>query len=385
MTKNSKIPRTISFLSGMGLGAGLMYLADPQRGPARRAMMRQKAAHLAAEERRVMRKGARDLQHRSQGLVARLRAAFRSRAVADEVLAERVLARVGHLSTNPRAVEVSADQGHVTLSGAIYASEAEELLHGVRKVRGVRRLEDRLERHRLGDVVPSLQHPPRVGPRVRRPTPATRLIAGAAGASALMVAIRRRGAAGVGLALLGSGLLLRGLSGRPARPLLGIAATRWPITVQKTIHIAAPLDEVFVFWQSFDNFPQFMKYVREVELLGDGLSRWVLEGPGGVTISWTAETTAVVPGELISWRTVAGSSVEHEGSVRFERAGEAATRLSVRMSYQPPAGALGHVLARILSTDPKQAMDEDLIRLKSLLEQGKTRVEGRPVTLDELR
>jgi len=42
------------------------------------------------------------------------------------------------------------------------------------------------------------------------------------------------------------------------------------------------------------------------------------------------------------------------------------------MSYLPLAGVTGHSVAQLFGVDPRQAMHEDLIRLKTLLEEGKT-------------
>lgn len=70
--------------------------------------------------------------------------------------------------------------------------------------------------------------------------------------------------------------------------------------------------------------------------------------------------------------------------IRFHPAPDGGTRLDVRISYQRPAGAVGHVIARLLGSDPKRAVADDLARLKSLLEQGKTSVRGETVTRDAL-
>ena len=43
----------------------------------------------------------------------------------------------------------------------------------------------------------------------------------------------------------------------------------------------------------------------------------------------------------------------------------------MRLSYNPPAGAVGHAIAKAFGADPKSEMDEDLLRMKSLLETGK--------------
>ena len=43
----------------------------------------------------------------------------------------------------------------------------------------------------------------------------------------------------------------------------------------------------------------------------------------------------------------------------------------MRLSYNPPAGAVGHAIAKAFGADPKSEMDQDLLRMKSLLETGK--------------
>ncbi|HEY5572413.1 MAG TPA: hypothetical protein VIK64_05285, partial [Anaerolineales bacterium] len=60
------------------------------------------------------------------------------------------------------------------------------------------------------------------------------------------------------------------------------------------------------------------------------------------------------------------------------------TRVTVRMSYTPPAGAVGHAVASLFGVDPKKAMDDDLVRMKSLIEEGKTTAEGKQVKKEEV-
>jgi uncharacterized membrane protein len=56
--------------------------------------------------------------------------------------------------------------------------------------------------------------------------------------------------------------------------------------------------------------------------------------------------------------------------IQFERV-NGGTRLDVEMSYTPPAGVLGHVVAKLFGADPKSELDEDLLRMKTFLETGK--------------
>ena len=97
-------------------------------------------------------------------------------------------------------------------------------------------------------------------------------------------------------------LCLRATTNRDLPSLLGFGERG--ITVQKTIHVAAPVEQVFAFWTDYQNFPRFMHNVREVRPVSENRSHWVVAGPAGVPVQWTAEVTRVVPGALIEWCSV---------------------------------------------------------------------------------
>jgi uncharacterized membrane protein len=104
-----------------------------------------------------------------------------------------------------------------------------------------------------------------------------------------------------------------------------------------------------------------------VQDLGGGRSHWVVSGPGGVPIEWDSVLTEQVPGESIAWRSRPGSMLENAGAVRFTPDG-AGTRVDLRFCYNPPAGSAGQVVAELLGADPRAKLNEDLGRLKALLE-----------------
>jgi uncharacterized membrane protein len=131
--------------------------------------------------------------------------------------------------------------------------------------------------------------------------------------------------------------------------------------------VAVPPDVAFAFWDSYDNFPLFMSNVREIEDLGDGRSRWRVSGPGGLPITWEAVVIQRIAGELIAWRSVPGSMLENAGVVRFTPDNHG-TRIDLRFCYQPPAGGAGHAVAELLGADPRAKLNEDLGRLKMVLE-----------------
>jgi uncharacterized membrane protein len=95
------------------------------------------------------------------------------------------------------------------------------------------------------------------------------------------------------------------------------------------------------------------------------------KGPAGTRIEWDAEIINEHSNELIAWRSLPGSDVDHAGSVRFEPAtGERGTTVKVEMRYEPPAGMLGATVARLLGQSPGKQVKIDLLRFKQLMETG---------------
>jgi uncharacterized membrane protein len=195
---------------------------------------------------------------------------------------------------------------------------------------------------------------------------------GGVGGAALIRGLRSGGAFGGLLATLGAGLLTRATTNLPTRRLVGLDGGEGTIRVQKTLNVSVPIEQVWALWSNFENFPRFMRHLREVRRLDERRSQWIAAGPAGISVEWNAETTEWLPREKIAWRSVAGSRVTTSGVVRFRRAGDQVTEIDVRLSYTPPAGALGHAVATLFGVDPKHSMDEDMVRLKSLLEDGST-------------
>jgi hypothetical protein len=108
----------------------------------------------------------------------------------------------------------------------------------------------------------------------------------------------------------------------------------------------------------------------------------VAKGPAGQPAEWDAIITKMEPNRVLSWESLPDSQVYNAGRVRFVDV-DGGTRVDVFLSYSPPGGMVGHAVASLLGTNPKQAMNEDLLRLKSLIEKGRTTTEGEQVTHDQ--
>ena len=283
---------TKTFIGGVTVGAGLVYLLDPERGQIRRERLSRRLRPLVDEVRRTLEAGETE----TGGL--RLQS-YGSRIGDLEGLSEATL--------RPTARgEHKSDSGDTALK--------------------------------------------------------------VAGGLLALYGLTRRGKVATVLRTLGTGLLLdsarRGGLGIPGVP---PADRRRAVDIQKSLHIDAPIDQVYAFWSNYENFPLFMSHVREVEDLGAGRSRWSVSGPGGLPIEWTAVLTQQAPEEVIAWRSEAGSMLENAGIIRFATAGTG-TRVNLRFCYHPPAGGAGEAVAQLLGSDPRAKVNEDLGRMKSLLE-----------------
>ena len=363
-------------LSSVGLGAALMYFLDPNRGRRRRALLRDQIVHMARRLRDARRVTAVDFANRGNGMWAEATRWLREgNSVSDRELAERVRAKLGRVVSHPHAIEVGVRDGRVTLSGPILLEEVQPLLFCVQKIAGVRMIEDRLSAYEEAGRISALQGGrPRAGDRFelfqKNWSPTARLLSGVAGAGLVLLGARERGAFHLAMGMLGGGLLLRAATNREFASLIGVGDGCRGVSVQKTINVNAPIERVFAFWRDYQNFPRFMTNVRDVRVLDEQRSQWTVAGPAGVPIDWISEVTRVVPNERIEWRSERGSPVHHVGVVRFDSNGHGGTRLDIQLCYVPPAGALGHAVAKVFGSDPKREMDADLMRMKTMIESG---------------
>jgi len=129
------------------------------------------------------------------------------------ILLARLRSRIGHVVSNPRAIRMAVENGTVVLSGAVLASEADELTKTVRSIAGVREIDNRLE------VRESMEgaEEQREGGRSK----AWRAVAGATGGALAVLGLsHRRRLLGRAASAAGFGLLARSASGRGFRALL---------------------------------------------------------------------------------------------------------------------------------------------------------------------
>jgi hypothetical protein len=149
MDQNTQAPvrnNILALTAGVGLGAGLMYLFDPNRGRRRRRKLMDQLTSVVHHDAGTLEKQGKNLFNRVRGLAARAASELSAEEpVDDETLVARVRSRMGHVLPDPHEVEVEAHHGVVTLKGKLAHSERHRLKEHIRTVPGVRQIHDRLE------------------------------------------------------------------------------------------------------------------------------------------------------------------------------------------------------------------------------------------------
>jgi osmotically-inducible protein OsmY len=135
------------FFGGFLLGLGVAYMLDPDRGARRRGLVRDKAVHAGHRLADGVGATTNDLRNRAGGAAARIRSRLRREDVGDEILHERVRSAIGRVLSQPHAITVIATEGVVTLQGPVVEEELDDLLHTVKRVRGVSRVVNELQIH----------------------------------------------------------------------------------------------------------------------------------------------------------------------------------------------------------------------------------------------
>jgi uncharacterized membrane protein len=138
--------------------------------------------------------------------------------------------------------------------------------------------------------------------------------------------------------------------------------------VRETIVISRPRPHVYAYWRSLGQLPQFMDHLVSVSGDPDGVTHWTAKAPLG-TVEWDAKIVEDVPNEMISWRSLDDADVRNSGAVLFSDQ-DGGTLVHIAISYDPPAGALGALVAKLFGEAPDQQIRDDLQRLKHILENG---------------
>ncbi|MHB8899636.1 MAG: SRPBCC family protein [Thermoguttaceae bacterium] len=372
-TRGTGLP---DLLAGVGIGVALAYLFDSQLGRRRRSLIRDQLARAVNRSVQAADVTVRDVQHRIAGSLAELRTSLTDDNPSDELLVARVRSQMGRHVSHPSLIEVSASDGHVTLTGQVLDEEQSELVSAIRSVRGVKSVENLLQAHSRSENLPQLQGNGRRGggawPLMQKNwSPTTRLLVGTTGWSLLTNCATGRGPVGTLGGVLGFGLFLRALTNLEVKRLFGLAPERRGINLRKTVTIDAPVETVFSLLGNPENYPRFTDTVTSVHKTAEGHYDKRMRGPMGVEVKLEEIITRSSPPHELAWASGPQSELRYAGSARFESDDDRGTRVHLWFTYNPPGGVVGHAAAKLTGFDPKTYWDDVLMRAKAYLETGR--------------
>jgi hypothetical protein len=138
----------LTILGAMGIGAGLMYVFDPDKGKKRRALMRDRLEDTARKTRRQIDRKSHEVGDLVSSIGASIKAPFTNGPLSDNDLLARVKEKVIEILPDTQDIKVRARNGIVTLGGWLPQRELDHLVKSVSSIPGVSSITNKL---RLND------------------------------------------------------------------------------------------------------------------------------------------------------------------------------------------------------------------------------------------
>jgi uncharacterized membrane protein len=147
--------------------------------------------------------------------------------------------------------------------------------------------------------------------------------------------------------------------------------------VEEAVTIARPASELYQFWRDQTKLAEVMENVVSIEDLGGERFRWTVKAPGDKQVSWVAAITNAIPDRELTWQSEDGGDIANSGRIRFEDAGARGTVVRATIAYDPPAGLVGQLVAKLFQREPRIQTRRDLHRFKQLMETGEVTTSAR--------
>jgi uncharacterized membrane protein len=109
-------------------------------------------------------------------------------------------------------------------------------------------------------------------------------------------------------------------------------------TIERSIDVDVPVRTAYDQWTQFEEFPRFMDDVERIEQLDDTHVRWHVS-MAGQDRTFDTEITEQTPDQRVAWTTGPDAETTHAGVVTFHRLGDAQTRVTLQMDFEPTGAA----------------------------------------------
>jgi uncharacterized membrane protein len=137
-------------------------------------------------------------------------------------------------------------------------------------------------------------------------------------------------------------------------------------TIEASVIIQRPVEEVFAFYRDLRNLPSFLGDVMAIEQIDATTYRWTIQGPLGIRGHWTTKVTEERPNELLRYETAETGTAWEVHFATGPQAGSA----EVREVMRAPLGRVGRLALALIGKSPNEEVRANLHRLKQKMETG---------------
>lgn len=202
-----------------------------------------------------------------------------------------------------------------------------------------------------------------------------------AGGALAAVGVKRGGVIGTLALVGGAALTARGIGGMdPVKRAFTSSPAEQKIAQEEgwssaatggfKVGIGKPAEEIYDFLLTLSNYPRFMDNLKSVEDLGDGRSRWTVDG-GDSEFSYTSRIVEARRPEYYAWESEPGAEFKTRGEITLKAGGEGrGTEVGMVVAYEPRMGQLSRVYDKLRRHETAITTRKNLKRLKMLLETG---------------
>ena len=141
-------------------------------------------------------------------------------------------------------------------------------------------------------------------------------------------------------------------------------------TVEGNVTIQRPVEEVFAFYEHFDNLPRFLGDVMAVVQIAPATFRWTIQGPFGFRAMTVIKITEMRRNKLIRYETTGVAGLNGSWEIHFGP-GPNVHETEVREVMRIPLGRLGRAALGLIGKSPLDEVSSNLHRLKEIIETGR--------------
>jgi uncharacterized membrane protein len=138
------------------------------------------------------------------------------------------------------------------------------------------------------------------------------------------------------------------------------------VQITESVIIKGQSSQIFELWSDLEMLPSIIDDIKEVQQIDELTSHWVVKGPLGKDLKWTAEITRFDEDRRIAWKTIEGD-IKTSGQVTFKDLPQNETEMTVMLQYVPPAGKLGDAVSKVLD-NPREKISVGLRDFKAYAE-----------------